>query len=114
MQFSATGKPDDTFGGNCRAFEMNRCFQQAGPYLQRGCRGEFYLFENDDRGRPTRIPIDFGGYFDVVSLDAGEKPARHLPDHGAMGLAPAQPPRERPRPERSTATMQAPPRPPTT
>ena len=38
----------------------------------------FYLFENDDRGRPTRIPIDFGGYFDVAPLDAGENLRRDI------------------------------------
>ena len=41
-------------------------------------RCEFYLFENDDRGRPTRIPIDFGGYFDVAPLDAGENLRRDI------------------------------------
>ena len=43
-----------------------------------GAECEFYLFENDDQGRPTRIPIDFGGYFDVAPLDAGENLRRDI------------------------------------
>ena len=105
MQFFCdVEKPDNTpFGGNCRGFlrDINRRFKQLGLRCNVGTECEFYLFENDDRGRPTRIPIDAGGYFDVAPLDAGGTSAwAHLPDHGADGpRPPAQPPRERPRPE---------------
>ena len=89
MQFFCdVEKPDGApFGGNCRGFlrEMNRRFRKLGLTCNVGAECEFYLFENDDRGRPTRVPIDFGGYFDVAPLDAEP---------------PAQPPRERQRPER--------------
>ena len=69
MQFFCdVEKPDGApFGGNCRGFlrEMNRRFRKLGLTCNVGAECEFYLFENDDRGRPTRVPIDFGGYFDV-------------------------------------------------
>ena len=61
-------KPDGRpFGGNCRGFlrGMARRFKQLGLTCNVGAECEFYLFETDDRGRPTRIPIDQGGYFDV-------------------------------------------------
>ena len=68
------------FGGNCRGFlrSVNRKFKKLGITCNVGAECEFYLFENDDRGRPTRIPIDFGGYFDVAPLDAGENLRRDL------------------------------------
>ena len=106
MQFFCdVEKPDGAaFGGNCRGFlrSMNRKFKKLGLTCNVGAECEFYLFENDDRGRPTRIPIDFGGYFDVAPLDAGENIRRDIClTMEQMGLAPpAQPPRERPRPER--------------
>ena len=54
-----------------------------------GTECEFYLFEKDDRGRPTCIPIDFGGYFDVAPLDAGENLRRDIClTMEQMGMAP--------------------------
>ena len=93
MQFFCdVEKPDgDPFGGNCRGFlrEMNRRFRKLGLTCNVGAECEFYLFENDDRGRPTRIPIDFGGYFDVAPLDAGENLRRDIClTMEQMGLAP--------------------------
>ncbi len=58
--------------------QMNRNFRKLGLTCNVGAECEFYLFENDDRGRPTRIPIDFGGYFDVAPLDAGENLRRDI------------------------------------
>ena len=76
MQFFCdVEKPDGApFGGNCRGFlrQMSRKFRKLGLTCNVGAECEFYLFENDDHGRPTRVPIDFGGYFDVAPLDAGE------------------------------------------
>ena len=72
MQFFCdVEKPDNTpFGGNCRGFlrDINRRFKQLGLRCNVGTECEFYLFENDDRGRPTRIPIDAGGYFDPLRV----------------------------------------------
>ena len=93
MQFFCdVEKPDNTpFGGNCRGFlrDINRRFMQLGLRCNVGTECEFYLFENDDRGRPTRIPIDAGGYFDVAPLDAGENIRRDIClTMEQMGLAP--------------------------
>ena len=93
MQFFCdVEKPDNTaFGGNCRGFlrDMNRKFKRLGLTVNVGAECEFYLFENDDHGRPTKIPIDFGGYFDVAPLDAGENLRRDIClTMEQMGLAP--------------------------
>ena len=92
------------FSGNCRGFlrDMNRKFKKLGLTCNVGTECEFYLFEKDDRGRPTCIPIDFGGYFDVAPLDAGENLRRDIClTMEQMGMSTsAQPPRERQRPER--------------
>ena len=60
MQFFCdVEKPDGaSFGGNCRGFlrQMSRSFRKLGLACNVGAECEFYLFENDDRGRPTRIP----------------------------------------------------------
>ena len=82
MQFFCNvEKPDGApFGGNCRGFlrQVDRQFRQLGLTCNVGTECEFYLFEQDDRGRPTRVPIDFGGYFDVAPLDAGENIRREI------------------------------------
>ena len=85
-------KPDGRpFGGNCRGFlrGMARRFKHLGLTCNVGAECEFYLFETDDRGRPTRIPIDQGGYFDVYPLDAAENLRRDIClTMEQMGLAP--------------------------
>lgn len=39
---------------------------------------EFYLFETDDKGEPTRKPQDYAGYFDMAPLDKGENVRRQI------------------------------------
>ena len=82
MQFFCdVEKPDGAaFSGNCRGFlrDVNRKFKKLGLTCNVGTECEFYLFEKDDRGHPTCIPIDFGGYFDVAPLDAGENLRRDI------------------------------------
>ena len=82
MQFFCdVERPDgDPFGGNCRGFlrQMSRRFRKLGLTCNVGAECEFYLFENDDHGRHTRVPIAFGGYFDVAPLDAGENLRRDI------------------------------------
>lgn len=120
MQFFCdVEKPDNTpFGGNCRGFlrDINRRFKQLGLRCNVGTECEFYLFENDDRGRPTRIPIDAGGYFDVAPLDAGENIRRDIClTMEQMGLAPSTATtRTATARMRSISTTPAPSRPPTT
>lgn len=51
---------------------------RAGLDLQMAAKFEFYLFELDDHGRPTKIPYDQGGYMDVAPLDRGENVRREI------------------------------------
>ena len=99
MQFFCdVERPDgDPFGGNCRGFlrQMSRRFRKLGLTCNVGAECEFYLFENDDHGRPTRVPIDFGGYFDVAPLDAGENLRRDIClTMEQMGMSPQHSPHE--------------------
>ncbi len=43
-----------------------------------GSEFEFYLFETDDKGNPTRIPLDNAGYMDVAPEDRGENVRREI------------------------------------
>lgn len=43
-----------------------------------GIESEFYLFETDEKGEPTRIPQDRAGYFDIAPLDKGENVRREI------------------------------------
>ena len=95
------GRP---FEGNCRGYLQSvvKRASAMGLACNVGCECEFYLFETDDRGDPTRIPLDHGGYFDIPPLDRGENIRREICFAiEEMGLHPEhKPPRERPRPER--------------
>ena len=68
------------FGGNCRGFlrQMSRSFRKLGLTCNVGAECEFYLFETDEHGNPTRIPLDIGGYFDIPPLDKGENIRREI------------------------------------
>ncbi len=39
---------------------------------------EFYLFENDENGKPTKIPFDNAGYMDISPEDKGENVRREI------------------------------------
>ena len=39
---------------------------------------EFYLFQSDENGHPTRLPLDEAGYFDMAPLDRGENIRREI------------------------------------
>lgn len=52
--------------------------QEEGYTVQIGTECEFYLFELDEKGRPTKIPFDNGGYCDVAPLDKGENVRREI------------------------------------
>lgn len=41
-----------------------------------GCEVEFFIFEQDERGRPTTRTLDAGSYFDLVPVDRGEQARR--------------------------------------
>src|SRR5699024_3161436 len=84
------GKP---FGGNCRGFlrQIARRVRQLGLVCNVGAEWEFYLFETDERGRPTRIPLDLAGELHVYPLVAAENPSRDIClTMEQIGLAPQQ------------------------
>lgn len=51
---------------------------QAGIEFRFGNETEFYLFVDDDEGRPTKIPYDQAGYMDIAPLDRCENVRREI------------------------------------
>lgn len=49
-----------------------------GYSCEMGTKCEFYLFELDEKGSPTKIPHDNGGYLDVAPLDRCENARREI------------------------------------
>ena len=49
-----------------------------GYEIKLGVECEFYLFELDDKGKPTMIPYDQASYCDAAPLDAGENIRREI------------------------------------
>lgn len=49
-----------------------------GISLRMSTEFEFYLFRSDEKGNPTSIPLDTGGYLDVSPLDHGENIRREI------------------------------------
>jgi glutamine synthetase len=43
-----------------------------------GPEAEFYLFQTDEKGNPTTVTHDKGGYFDLTPLDLGENARREM------------------------------------
>ena len=75
--YRPNGQP---FEGNTRSYlrQVAGRFASLGLTCNVGAECEFYVFELDDRGRPTRIPLDHCGYFDVAPLDKGEDLRREI------------------------------------
>ena len=71
------GRP---FEGNCRGYLQSvvKRAKARGLTCNVGCECEFYLFETDEHGEPTQIPLDRGGYFDIPPLDKGENLRREI------------------------------------
>lgn len=70
-----------------RPFEMDsrRILQKAVDHAESmgircsfGAECEFYLFQRDEEGKPTRIPSDYATYMDVAPLDQGENVRREI------------------------------------
>ena len=60
-----------------------------GYTCEMGTRCEFYLFELDEKGEPTKTPHDNGGYLDVAPLDKCENARREIClSLEEMGLSP--------------------------
>ena len=52
--------------------------KKAGYTFYFGAEQEFYLFETDERGLPTKIPYDNAGYMDIAPEDKGENVRREI------------------------------------
>ena len=57
---------------------MEQKAAQAGYRFLLGPECEFYLFETDEKGRPTLEPFDRAGYFDIAPMDRGENVRREI------------------------------------
>ena len=63
--------------------------RQRGYSCEMGTKCEFYLFELDENGEPTKKPHDHGGYLDVAPLDRCENARREIClSPGEMGIDP--------------------------
>ena len=71
------GKP---FEGDTRYILQQTCekLKKDGYSVQIGTECEFYLFQLDENGNPTKIPHDNGGYCDLAPLDRGENVRRDI------------------------------------
>lgn len=71
------GKP---YGGDCRALLRDTMMEvaKAGYTCRVNTECEFYLFELDENGHPTKIPHDMAGYMDVAPEDKGENIRREI------------------------------------
>ncbi len=52
--------------------------KEAGYTFAFGAEQEFYLFELDEKDRPTKIPYDEAGYMDIAPEDRGENIRREI------------------------------------
>lgn len=52
--------------------------EKAGYKFSFGAEQEFYLFEQDEKGKPTKIPYDEAGYMDIAPEDKGENIRREI------------------------------------
>ena len=52
--------------------------QRAGYTFAFGAEQEFYLFELDEKNKPTKIPYDEAGYMDIAPEDRGENIRREI------------------------------------
>ncbi len=52
--------------------------RQRGLKINFGSECEFYLFQTDEKGLPTKIPFDNAGYMDVAPEDKGENIRREI------------------------------------
>ena len=68
------------FEGDGRYLLKKACARarEMGYLCQIGPECEFYLFELDEKGNPTTLPIDTAGYLDVAPADRGENIRRAI------------------------------------
>ncbi len=79
--FCSVRRPDGRpFEGDMR-FLLRESVRRAagqGYSCKAGPECEFYLFQADEEGRPSFLPHDRGGYFDIAPLDRGENVRRDI------------------------------------
>lgn len=74
-------RPDGTnFEGDSRQILLNIINYALSQKItfEIGAKIEFYLFELDDKGKPTRTPVDNAGFFDLAPFDKGENTRREI------------------------------------
>ncbi len=79
--FSAITYPDGTpFECDTRSLLKKAVedAKEAGYTFAFGAEQEFYLFELDDKNKPTKIPYDDAGYMDLAPEDRGENIRREI------------------------------------
>lgn len=79
--FSSISYPDGTpFECDTRSLlkKAVKDAQKAGYSFAFGAEQEFYLFELDEKNRPTKIPYDEAGYMDLAPEDRGENIRREI------------------------------------
>jgi len=73
--------PDGTPFGGCSRSVIKRTIAAAeskGLHLQVGAEIEFFLFQTDEKGKPTVITHDQAGYCDLTPVDMGENARRDM------------------------------------
>lgn len=75
--FASDGTPFALDGRRLLA-QAARQYAQAGYAVNVGTECEFYLFQTDENGAPTRIPFDNGSFFDISPQDKGENVRREI------------------------------------
>lgn len=79
--FCEIRKSDGTlFEKDCRTI-LKRAAEEAEKNalaIHFGSEYEFYLFQADEKGNPTKIPLDTAGYMDVAPEDKGENIRREI------------------------------------
>lgn len=75
--FDSKGNPLD-YDMRRQLGKVSKKFKDMGYSCEIGTKCEFYLFENDEKGQPTKIPADRGGLFDVSPADSGEDIRREI------------------------------------
>lgn len=74
---NADGTPFER-DGRFILYQASEKAKAAGLNIKIGSECEFYLFQNDEKGNPTKIPFDNAGYLDVAPADKGENIRREI------------------------------------